>query len=292
MNPNNVIHPSTTNKIKTKTNPNQSILNKHKNRRNAVNTQNIRTTKSINNNKENQNNINSNKSSNYNHNNHKISKPLNTTNTNTNTKTLNVSKQQKHGHGHGQNKISKPRNRGHIPQRKTSISRANFYNANNNATERRSRPNNNNNHKSKSSSITPKEKNQSTIDQYSLQLQIKNVECETLKNELREIKKENESLKLENEKHKYCSTEILRLQQIENKQSNRIIKLEHKLESCGIDPIALKSPQFMNQDVQKNIIFWRERLFKARQKLNDRKIKQQKILQTAKYYINQIAINE
>merc|ERR1712154_275481 len=157
--------------------------------------------------------------------------------------------------------------------------------------------NHRNNQRKKSSSAlnslspqTQSKTNQSKIDQYSLSLQIKNSECELLKNENKELKSQNIKLLQIEKEHKDCTQKIVHLEETLIGKIERIDKLERKLESCGIDPIALQSPQFMNEDTQKNIIFWRQRLFKARQKLNQRREKQQEIMRTANYYMQQLNI--
>merc|ERR1712087_38779 len=140
--------------------------------------------------------------------------------------------------------------------------------------------NHRNNQRKKSSSAlnsispqTQNKTNQSKIDQYSLSLQIKNSECELLKNENKELKNSNNELRKIEKEHSRCTQKILHLNEESVQKTERISKLERKLESCGIDPIALESPQFMNEDTQKNIIFWRQRLYKAREKMNAKKAK-------------------
>jgi len=132
---------------------------------------------------------------------------------------------------------------------------------------------------------------QTSLYQYSLSLQIKNAECELLKNENKELKARLEQLLPIEMEHKDSTQKIAHLEETLVDKIQRIGKLERKLESCGIDPIALQSPQFMNEDTQKSIIFWRARLFKAREKLNERREKQKEIMQGANYYMQQLNIN-
>ena len=140
---------------------------------------------------------------------------------------------------------------------------------------------------SSKSSLSPptQTQQQPAIDQYSLSLQIKNAECESLKKENKELKEQNEALVDTEKEHQFCKRDILNLHEESRTDKDRICKLERKLESCGIDSVALQSPAFMNEDTQKHIIFWRERLFKARERLNDRKLKQKEMIRTAQHYI-------
>eukprot|EP00483_Globobulimina_turgida_P003270 UN03275 len=144
--------------------------------------------------------------------------------------------------------ISKQRNRNNrrnnsIQQRKISLARPMYNNMDYQGTKTRK--------KSLSISNSKSPPNENKIDQYSLSLQIKNSECEVLKNENKELKNANqELLDIQNE-HQFCKEKILNLHKELTNKTDRILKLEHKLESVGIDPIALKSPQFMNQDIQK-----------------------------------------
>ena len=155
---------------------------------------------------------------------------------------------------------------------------------------------------SSKSSLSPSSSSQTqpppsqTIDQYSLSLQIKNSECESLKNESKELKERikemeerNKALKDVEREYQFCKRDILNLNEESRNKDDRISKLERKLESCGIDPVALQSPAFMNEDTQKHIIFWRERLFKAREKLNERKLKQRQMIETAQFHIKQMS---
>jgi len=174
---------------------------------------------------------------------------------------------------------------------KTSMARSNH---NGNTAQSRSTRANHPKSKSNSnkSSLSPPSQSaqqQPVIDQYSLSLQIKNSECESLKNENKELKERNKALEDIEREHQFCKRDILNLHEASRTDKDRIAKLERKLESCGIDSIALKSPAFMNEDTQKHIVFWRERLFKARDKRNERKLKQKQMIQTAIHYIEQLS---
>jgi len=170
---------------------------------------------------------------------------------------------------------------------KTSIARPN-HNGNQGRLMRNHTKSKSNSSKS---SLSPQDQSQQqpVIDQYSLSLQIKNSECESLKNENKELKERNKALVEMEKEHRFCKRDILNLHEETRLKDDRIGKLERKLESCGIDSIALQSPAFMNEDTQKHIIFWRERLCKARERMNDRKLKQKQMIETAQYYIKQLA---
>jgi len=165
---------------------------------------------------------------------------------------------------------------------KTSIARPNYSRTL--SRESRTQPKSASNKKP----LSPQTQQQPAIDQYSLSLQIKNSECESLKNEVKALKDRNNALLDFQREHQLFKRQILSLHEESKQKDDRILKLERKLESCGIDSIALRSPAFMNEDTQKKIIFWRERLSKASEKLNDRKLKRKQMVQTAQFHLGQM----
>jgi len=136
---------------------------------------------------------------------------------------------------------------------------------------------------------------QSALDQYSLSLQMKNAECEQLKAQISKVISEKEQFESECARLKGAdseasrlSSEVRALQSAVIARDGRICELERKLESCGIDPIALASREFMDEDTQKHMLFWRQRLSNARQKLDARRKQQRENVATARYYLKQL----